>query len=431
MTAGRTVALTTGVLAVVGLVLGISGAPWRAAADVGVPTARVVRGTLTLDMHVTGEFRAKRSIPMTAPAAENPLRIVSLEETGTTVRAGDIVMEFDPVDEAHQLEQSRSKLLEAEQEIAKLQADADVQAAEAQTELLTARFDVRRAELDALGGVRFLGRIEMQRRELAVEEARRRLAELEDALPAQSATNRAELAVLEEQRTQARLTAEWAQQIIDSLVVRAPMDGVVVVRENRDISFGFVGMTIPEYRVGDTAARGRTVLEIIDVSQLEILARITENERPNVEVGQSATLVVDGRSGEALTATVEAIAGMASSDTFFFFGTGPVRSFDAVLTLDVPDARLRPGTTAQIVVTGRELEDVLYVPPQAIFDNEGQTTVYVGEDDGFVPRTVKVISSSTGRVAIEGIAEGEHVALVDPTSREQPARTSAVPRVGE
>ena len=172
MTAGRTVAITTGILAAVGLVVVTSSAPWRMAADVGVPTARVARGSLTFDMHLTGEFRATRSIPLTAPAAENPLRLVSLEQTGNTVRAGDIVMEFDPVDEMYQLQQSQSELLEAEQEIAKLEADEAVQAAEAKTELLTARFDIRRAELDVLGGERFHGRVEMQRRELAVEEAR-------------------------------------------------------------------------------------------------------------------------------------------------------------------------------------------------------------------------------------------------------------------
>ena len=430
MTAGRTVAITTGILAAVGLVVVTSSAPWRMAADVGVPTARVDRGSLTFDMHLTGEFRATRSIPLTAPPAENPLRLVSLEQTGNTVRAGDIVMEFDPVDEMYQLQQSQSELLEAEQEIAKLEADEAVQAAEAKTELLTARFDIRRAELDVLGGERFHGRVEMQRRELAVEEARRRLMELVDASPEQSATHRAELAVLQEKQTQAQLTVDRARQVIDSLVVRAPMDGVVVVRENWDFNFGYAGMTLPEIQVGDTAYRGRPVLEVVDVSQLEILARIPENERPNVEVGQAASLVVDGRAGETFTATVEAIAGMASSDTFFFSAT-PTRLFDVVLTLDVPDLRLRPGTTAQIVVAGRQLDDVLYVPPQAIFDRDGQTTVYVGEDDGFVPRPVNVISSSTGRVAIEGIAEGEHVALVDPTDQAQPAPTSTSPGVGE
>lgn len=426
MTWGRIVAVT-GVLAVVGLIVGIGGARWRVAADVVVPTASVVRGTLTLDMYLTGEFRARRSVPLTVPIAQNPLRLLSLAETGTAVRAGDIVMEFDPVDEIHARDQSRSELLEVEQEILKQQADADVQAAEAEADLLTARFDVRRAELETLGGNRFLGRIEAQRREIALDEARRRLAELEDALPSKSANNRAELAVLEAKRTQARLAATRAQQIIDSLVVRAPIDGVVVVRENRDMTFGYLGQTLPEYRVGDLAPRGRTVLEIIDVTELQIGARVTESERPNMSVGQSARVVVDGQAGEPLLGTVSAIAGMASNESFFFFGTGPAQSFDAVLTLDVPDERLRPGATAQIVVSGRELEDVLYVPPQAIFEREGQPTVYLRENDAFVPRTVTVVGNSAGQVAIEGVAEGNDVALVHPFSEDRPSSASTVP----
>ena len=54
--------------------------------------------------------------------AQNPLRLVTLAETGAAVRVGDIVMEFDPADEMHSRDQSRSELLEAEQEILKRQA---------------------------------------------------------------------------------------------------------------------------------------------------------------------------------------------------------------------------------------------------------------------------------------------------------------------
>ncbi len=426
MTVRGMAGVTVAVVAVVAVVLWGGSSRWPAAADAGVPTARVARGTLTLDIHITGEFRATRSMRMTAPAAETPVRLISLAETGTTVRAGDVVMEFDPVDQLHELEQSRSELLEAEQEIAKLRADADVQAAEAQTELLTARFDVRRAELDTLGGAQFLGRIEMERRELAVEEARRQLAELEEALPSKSATNRAALAVLEEKRTQARLTADRAQQIIDNLVVRAPLDGVVIVRENRDATTVLMlGMTVPDYQVGNTAFFGRTVLEIVDVGELEISASVPEDERPNVEVGQSAVVFVDGQAKQALAATVDAVAGMATSGDFFFFGSGPLRAFDVVLTLDAPDDRLRPGNTAQVVVDGRELDDVLYLPPQAIFEVDGRTTAYVEQNGTFDSRSVTVIGRSAGRVAVEGVAEGEEVALVDPQSRKpRPAATA-------
>ena len=74
---------------------------------------------------------------------------MSLLETGAAVRAGDVVMEFDPADQQHLLEQNLLQLQEAEQEIIRLRADAEVRGAQADVELLTARFDVRRAEMDA------------------------------------------------------------------------------------------------------------------------------------------------------------------------------------------------------------------------------------------------------------------------------------------
>ena len=140
--AGTVVVLTT---------LGIVAADrWPASLDADMPTARVTRGTLALDVQISGELRAKRSVPMTTPRAGVSLPLVVLAGTGAAVQAGDIVMEFDPAEQAHALEQSRSELEEAEQEIVKLQADADVRQAEDDVELLTARFDVRRAELQAV-----------------------------------------------------------------------------------------------------------------------------------------------------------------------------------------------------------------------------------------------------------------------------------------
>ena len=43
-------------------------------------------------------------------------------------KGGEVVMEFDPSDQQYALEQAKSELAEAEQEIVKMRADADVQA---------------------------------------------------------------------------------------------------------------------------------------------------------------------------------------------------------------------------------------------------------------------------------------------------------------
>ena len=116
-----------------------------------VPTARVTKGALKLTVHANGELRAGRTVTLVTPPVGGMLRIVTLVQTGMGVKAGEPVVEFDPADQQYALEQARSELSEAEQEIVKMQADAAVQGAQDEVALLTARFDVRRAELDASG----------------------------------------------------------------------------------------------------------------------------------------------------------------------------------------------------------------------------------------------------------------------------------------
>jgi len=388
--------------------------------DVQIPTAPVVRGSLEVNVNLPGELQTDKSVTLVPPPAGVALRLLKVVETGTQVHAGDVVMEFDSTDQEYTVEQNRSQLLEAEQEIIKLRANAEVQAAQAATELLAARFNLRRAEMDALVPARFISGNEQKTRALSVDENKRRLAELESAVTSRQAVDRAALASLEQRRNTARLTAERAEQIIGQLEVRAPIDGSIVVRENRDTTnMFFSGMTLPEYRVGDTVLPGRIVLEIIDTSNVEIRARVSEQDRPSIAVGDTARVQANGRGGEWLPAKVQSVAGLASRQE----GGTPIRRFDLSLRLTQP-GRLLPGTTVRIVVSGRELKDVLHVPRQAVFARSGDSVVYAREDGRFVAHPVKVVGRTESRIAITGISEGTETALLDPTATPQ-ERTAA------
>jgi HlyD family secretion protein len=413
--------------ALVGLALaGLTLTPRRVAAR-SVPTARVTRGPLKLDVHATGELRAGRVASLAAPPVGGTLRLVRVAGTGTTVRAGDVVMEFDPAEQQYALEQARSELAEAEQEIVKMRADVDVQAAQDQVDLLAARFDVRRAELEALSGESFIGAIEAKKRALALEEAKRRLAQLEEDVRSRAATSRAALTVVDEKRNKARLAAERAQQIIDSLMVPSPLDGLVVLKENRDASGGFFfsGMSLPEYRAGDNVFPGRPVLDVFASGDMEVKVKVNEQERANVAVGQGAAVLADALPGRPFSARVAALAGLATRAAFFESG-GPLRLFDVTLRLDRPDARLRPGTSVRVVVTGSEVRDALVVPRQALFQKNGKPVVYVRAGERFEAREVKVTHRTESRIALEGLAERTEVALVNPEA----AATGSIPASG-
>ena len=91
-----------------------------------IPTARVMRGDLEIRVFATGELRATKSMSMMAPSVGGALQIIKLAKTGTRVKPGDPVIAFDPSEQQYKLEQARSELAEAEQQIVKSNADAAV-----------------------------------------------------------------------------------------------------------------------------------------------------------------------------------------------------------------------------------------------------------------------------------------------------------------
>ncbi len=115
-----------------------------AIASDGIPLAQVKRGDLDLKVHANGELNATHTMMLTAPAVGGgALQITRLLAGRLPVKKGDVVIEFDPSEQHYKLEQSRSELLQAEQEITKAKADAAVLKAQDKVALLKARYDVR------------------------------------------------------------------------------------------------------------------------------------------------------------------------------------------------------------------------------------------------------------------------------------------------
>jgi hypothetical protein len=391
-----------------------------------VATERVTRGPMSLDVYLEGELRASKLIAIAAPSVGGTLRILSMLETGDEVVAGDVVMEFDPAEQQFALEQALSEVEESEQEIRKREADIAVQLAQDKVTLLTAQFDVRRAELDAAVDPELMAANEIKIRKLSLEEAKRRLIQVEQDVKSRETTAKSGLAVLNERRTKSRMNADRARLNMENLVLKAPIDGLVVVRENRDASGGFFfsGMSLPDWRTGDNTFAGRPMFDVFDATGMEIRSSVNEQERANLAVGQAAQVTLTSAGGSARSAKITTVGSLGR------VAAGPLRLFDVVLTLDVdtPDSALKPGTTVAIVVQGRRIDDVLSIPKHALFEKDGKSQVYVRTADGFDMKEVKVLHRSESRVAIEGVDEGVEIALVDPTRR--PGTPAAAPGTG-
>jgi multidrug resistance efflux pump len=418
-------------LLLVGLGLSFALQQFRPAAK-AIPTVRVQKGVLELDVNTVAELHTPHSSMLVAPSVNGTLQIVHLLKTGASVKAGDVVVEFDPSEQEFNLAQSRSQLAEATQEIEKAKADMAVKSAEDKVALLKAKFDVRRAELEVSRN-ELVSQIDAKKNLLTLEEARRRLDQIQLDLTSRAASSTAGIALLTQKRQTAQLGMQQAQHNIELLQIKSPIDGLVSIKDNMDANGGimFTGMTLPEYREGDLVYTGRFVAEVLDISRMEAVAKVFENDRSNVSVGQTAEIRMDAHPEAMFPAKVKTIAGMASRRDF---GSDSVRRFDVTFDLLSHAAAMRPGTSAQVLVRGMQIKDQLYLPSQCVFDKDGKLVVYVKHNDKFEATEAKIKFRTENRVAMENLREGTEVALVNPekTGKDrQKARPASPGGVGQ
>jgi HlyD family secretion protein len=404
----RNTAIAIVVLLVAGVAVLRGIAP---SAPKAVPTAHVQHGRVQVTVYTVGDLRASRATQLTVPPMGGQLQIVHMADTGDAVKAGDAVIEFDSADQEFNLEQARYDLQLAEQEIVKADAQAVVQAADDEVALLHARYDVRRAELDVQSN-ELVGAIKAEQNKLALDEAKQRLAQLETDVKTHRETSRASAAGLGEKRNKAQLSVQVAERNIESLHVRAPFDGFVTLRTNF-MAFGGIGFPgmMPDFRVGDAAFAGQVIADVVDASQVEVTAKLSEQDRANVAPGQPVEVAVDALPDATLRGTVRTVSGVASRGIF----DAGTRMFDVAFTV-AGNPTVRPGVSAAIAISGQAYDNVLYVPRTAVFDVSGKPTVYVRAGSGFDAHEIRVKAWTDAVAVVENIEASAEVALVNPNA---------------
>jgi multidrug efflux pump subunit AcrA (membrane-fusion protein) len=386
------------------------------ATELEVPTATVKEADLQLKVSTTGYLRTEQSrVISSPPIAGGTLQIIKLARYGAQVHAGEVVLEFDPSQQEYNREQNQSDLEQAEQEIVKAQADAAVQTAEDRTALLKAKYAVRRAELEVSKN-ELVSKIDGQKNLLALEEAKRALAQLEQDIKSHGASNDAALAISQEKRHKARLAMEQAEQNIKNMRITSPIDGLVVIMGNRDSTGGFFtdGMVLPDYHVGDQVNSGRPIAEVIDISHLEVSAQVGETDRTNLKAGQAVDIQINALPGETFSGKVQRVGGATAHQ---FWDDNVQRKFDLAIQLDRADPRLRPGFAVRLGVLGDRFTRAVSIPSEAIFEHDGKKIVYCKRSRGFEMQEVKVRAFSEGRAILDGIPLGTVVALVNPEAK--------------
>ncbi|MEZ5364552.1 MAG: HlyD family efflux transporter periplasmic adaptor subunit [Bryobacterales bacterium] len=313
----------------------------------------VKRGDLTVATHLRGELRAVRSLTLTAPNLGSQSQVIQLAPPGSLAQRGDLIVELDDSERVAALEDDLLSVDKIKEQLKQAETELEIRKTQDEVEIVKADFQVRRYELEVRRN-ELLSSIDARKNELSLEEAKARKTKLEEDIKNRLTQREAELAVLREQLKKAELDVDRERRRIEQARVLAPISGLVSILENRSGGRGGFGTTTPTIREGDQIPAGISVAQLLDLSEMELIAKVEEVERANLREGQEAVIRLDALPGREIKGTVKRLGTTASMNVFRGEAT---KKFDAILGIDMrqllQNVGAKPDQIERILATAR------------------------------------------------------------------------------
>ncbi|MEO8592178.1 MAG: efflux RND transporter periplasmic adaptor subunit [Candidatus Solibacter sp.] len=295
-----------------------------------IPTAKVQRSDVVIRAYSRGELRAARTVTIVAPNLFGTVQVTDLSPVGALAKEKDLLVEYDDSERQSALEEARLSVQSVDEQIKRAKADLSIQQSQDQVTLLKTRYNVRRAELDVQRNP-IIAEIDGKKNVLTLEQQKRALLQLETDMVARQEQADSQLAVLNEQRNRSLIDVQRELQRIALCKSLSPITGLVAVRQNRAGNFNF-GTSMPDIREGDTLQPGMPVADVLDLSEVEVWAKVGELDRANLKEGQEATLQFDAIPDKRFNGKIKAMSGTATSDVF---SGDPSKKFDVIFSVDM------------------------------------------------------------------------------------------------
>jgi len=304
--------------------------------------AQVERGDLVVKTYLRGELQAVRSTTLAAPNLGAASQVTALAKPGSLATPKDLIAEFDDSDIRVTLADTMLDLEKTKQDLTKGETELEILRSQDQVELIKARFGVQRAELDVRQN-ELISAIDARKNELTLEEAKRRLQKLESDIQNRLQQREAELAVLREEIRKAELEVAQDERRLENARVLTPIGGLVSILENRSGRRSF-GQSAPPVQEGDQVSPGMAFAQILDLSEMELVAKAEEVERARLREGQEATVYLDALPAKPVTGTIKRLGTTASAN---FFRGEATKKFDCILSVDMKQLLTHVGATPE------------------------------------------------------------------------------------
>jgi HlyD family secretion protein len=328
-----------------------------------VTTEKAVRKTILQTVSATGKVQPETEVKISPEVAGE---IIELPVTdGMNVKKGDLLVHIKPDSYKALLEQQEAAISTAK--ATNLQQKAT---------MLKTELDLKRAE-------------EMiTKKTISTQEYNAAQA------AADVAKNTYESSLHEIERAQA--ASSQARDQFSKTSIYSPLDGTVTLLNSK----------LGERLVATGQFAGTEVMRVADLSKMQAVIDVNENDVPNVKVGDKANIKIDAYGDKKFKGTVAQIANTGKTT-----GSGTqeeVTNFEVKINLDRGNILLRPGLSCTADIETNIVKDAVAVPMQAVTIRTGDSSLSPEEIE---KRRLKTAAADKGDNNAEYVNEKQEKAV--------------------
>ncbi|MCL4524229.1 MAG: efflux RND transporter periplasmic adaptor subunit [Acidobacteria bacterium] len=337
-------------------------------------------------------------------------RVLAVE--GRAVKRGELLLEMETAETAAALARAKEELVTAEETLRAARAGgpaAEVAQLERDVRANAAELVRLRGEQQALA--RLLAKQAATQDELDQKKLELERAEAQARLLQQKKEDLARRVRLDQER--AGLLVERAQNEVRSLEEK--------LRQARPTASAAGTLYALPVRAGDFVHAGAVLAEVADLSRVRVRAFVDEPELGALEPGQQIEITWDAAPGHIWNGRTESVPRAVVSR-----GTRSVG--EVICSVDNSKRELMPNTNVNVLIRVRERQNVVVVPRGAVRVEGNRRVVFVLEGTRLRQREIRVgIASATKFEVLEGLKEGEQVALPEEVILRDGLEVSAIP----
>jgi multidrug resistance efflux pump len=360
---------------------------------------RVRRGDFASDLVLSGELEAAQGETLNVPPLPSwQTAIKWIAEDGAMLKGGEPAVELDNTALTADLESKRQTLTQALQELQQREAEWTADLEQKKLDAEKRKSELEKAKLDALTPRDLIATKVYEEKQTALRRTTVEAEKAVDLLASRRTAVAAERRNLQLSIEKAHRDIATAERAIEELVLRAPRDGIIVIRD--------IPWEGRKLQTGDTVFVGMAIAMLPDVATMRIKAGLADVDDGKIALGMPVTITLDAFPDVPFTGKVSAISAVAQESR----RQSLRRQFEVLIALDRLDSeRMRPGLSARIIVR-RENQSQKLLAPRAAIDFSGTPKVHLASG---ATKDVKLgACNAQDCIVLDGLTDGEKLAPV-------------------